>query len=125
MTLLMYAALSIICFAAGGLVVWLFVRKAEKKESQIQGCQKKGIIARIGVMNFILIILGISIVLFVLKMINLFEQYGSIPDSLVTCFFAVVGGECGAMAWIRTTKDAKRAREWQLQDEERFNQKTQ
>ena len=40
-----------------------------------------------------------------------------IPDTLVTCVFAALGGECGAMAWIKTTKERRQDREWQKQDE--------
>jgi len=123
MTLVMYAVLCIVCLVVGGFAVFAFTKKKKNSEEQLKEGKKQGIIERIGVMNFILIILGFATLLFVLKMIQLFETYGAVPDALVTCFFALVGGECGVMGWIRTTKEAKQAREWQLEDEERFNSK--
>ena len=39
--------------------------------------------------------------------------------------FAALGGECGAMAWIKTTKDRRTERVWQLQDQAREEQKQQ
>ena len=51
-------------------------------------------------------------------MIVLFNRTGMIPDTLCTCVFACLGGECGAMAWIKTTKDRYREREWEQEDKE-------
>ena len=69
--------------------------------------------------NKILIILGIALTAFTIEMINVFKQYGMIPDTLVTCVFAALTGELGIMGWIRTTKERKKEREWQLEDEKR------
>ena len=79
--------------------------------------EKESFIQRFGVMNLILVIIGVSIYLFVMKMIDLFELYGCVPDSLITCFFAVVGGECGVMGWIKTTQDKRQDRKWQKEDQ--------
>lgn len=73
----------------------------------------------IGVMDIVLIIVGVSLLLFTLCMIYLFAIYGSIPDTLCTCVFAALGGECGIMGWIKTNKDKRQSREWQLEDEKR------
>ena len=43
--------------------------------------------------------------IFTAAMIWIFLKVGSVPDSLVTAVFAVCGGECGVMGWIKTTKD--------------------
>ena len=75
--------------------------------------QKKGF----GTMNLILIVIAVALLAFTLKMIAVFEATGMIPDTLVTCVFAALGGECGAMAWIKTTKERRQDREWQKQDE--------
>nr|UVN00481.1 MAG: hypothetical protein [Bacteriophage sp.]UWG90093.1 MAG: hypothetical protein [Bacteriophage sp.] len=74
--------------------------------------KKKGI----GVMNIILIIVGVSLFSFTIAMIQVFREYGAIPDTLVTCVFAALAGECGIMGWIKTTKERKQDRAWQQQD---------
>lgn len=73
----------------------------------------------IGVMDIILIVVGVSLLLFTICMIRLFLVYGAIPDTLVTCVFACLGGECGIMGWIKTTKDKRQDRNWQIEDEKR------
>lgn len=72
-----------------------------------------------GVMNVALIILLVITLAFTGAMIYLFMQYQAVPDTLITCFFAVAGGECGILGWIKTTKERKQKREWQIEDEER------
>ena len=39
-----------------------------------------------------------------------------IPDTLVTCVFASLAGECGIMGWIKTSKERKRERKWEIED---------
>lgn len=70
-------------------------------------------------MDIILIIVGVSLLLFTLEMIHVFEIYGAIPDTLVSCVFACLGGECGIMGWIKTTKDKNTDRKWHVEDEKR------
>lgn len=70
-------------------------------------------------MDLILIIVGVLLVIFTVMMFVTFWKYGMIPDTLCTCFFACMGGECGIMGWIKTTKERQKEREWQLEDEER------
>lgn len=70
-----------------------------------------------GTMNLVLVLVGISLVVFTGAMIWLFREYGSIPDTLVTCVFATLGGECGVMGWIKTTKTRYEDRKWQKEDE--------
>lgn len=70
-------------------------------------------------MDIILVIVGIALLAFTITMIRLFMMYGYIPDTLVTCVFACLGSECGALAWIKTTKEKRQQREWQIADEER------
>ena len=45
--------------------------------------------------------------------------YGSVPDTLVTCVFATLGGECGILGWIKTNKDKRQDRRWQREDMKR------
>lgn len=70
----------------------------------------------IGTMNLILIIVGVSLVAFTVKMISLFELYGTVPDTLITCVFTALAGECGIMGWIKTTKEKNKDRKWLLED---------
>ena len=78
--------------------------------------KKKG---DIGTMNLILIVIAVALTAFTVEMIAVFKETGMIPDTLVMCVFAALGGECGAMAWIKTTKERRQDREWQIEDEER------
>lgn len=70
-------------------------------------------------MNKILIIIGIALLAFTVEMIVLFKQYGTVPDTLITCVFAALTGELGVMGWIKTTKERQKERIWQLEDEKR------
>ena len=74
-----------------------------------------------GTMNLILIIIAVFLLSFTVLMIWLYKTTGAIPDTLCTCVFSVCGGECGAMAWIKTTKERKRERAYELQDREHEN----
>lgn len=80
------------------------------------GTEKKQ--SGIGTMNLILIIVGISILVFTVVMIRVFLIYGAIPDTLCTCVFGMCGGECGVMGWIKSTKEKYKDREWKKEDEQ-------
>ena len=69
-------------------------------------------------MDLILIIVGASVVIFTIVMIELYILTSAIPDTLCTCFFAACTGECGFMGWIKTAKTRYQDHEWQLQYEE-------
>lgn len=73
---------------------------------------------RIGVMDIILVFIALTLIIFSVVMIRTFWLYGAIPDTLCTCVFAVLGSECGAMAWIKTTKERYKEREYQKEDRE-------
>lgn len=72
---------------------------------------------KMGVMNFILIFTAITLIAFTSVMIYVFVRCGSMPDTLCTCVFAVLGGECGVMGWIKTNKDKIQSRNWEKEDE--------
>lgn len=88
-------------------------RKETKREMRKKPSQKK---SSVGVMDIILIIVGISLLLFTMAMIKLFREYGAVPDTLITCVFATLGGECGIMGWIKTTKDRNKEHQWEQED---------
>ena len=70
-------------------------------------------------MDLILIVVAVALVAFTLEMLRIYRETGGIPDTLCTCVFAALGGECGAMAWIKTTKDRQKDRQWQREDQDR------
>lgn len=89
--------------------------KREEKNEEAKMSSRKSI----GTMNVILIIVGVFLVAFTLKMISLFEIYGMVPDTLVNCVFVALAGECGIMGWIKTSKEKNKDRRWQLEDRKR------
>lgn len=58
-----------------------------------------------GAMDYYVITVFACMILFTLKMIHVFETQGAIPDTLCTCVFAALGGECGVLGWIKTSKN--------------------
>lgn len=69
-------------------------------------------------MDLILVIVYVTLLAFTVTMIFLYLLTGGIPDELCRCVFAVCGGECGAMAWIRTAKERTQQRDWYKEDRE-------
>lgn len=85
---------------------------SERKRTKRQAKKKMGTIDKI------LLTLFIGLVIFVVKMIQLFEAYGMVPDTLITCVFAAIVGEVSITGWIKTTKERLQDRKWQLEDQE-------
>ena len=75
-----------------------------------------------GTMNLILILIGIAGVLFTVTMIVIFWVKLTVPDVLITCFFAALFGECGAMSIIKSIKIRNQDRAWQKEDEAQAQQ---
>lgn len=74
-------------------------------------------------MDFILILIGISVLIFTVAMIWIYLVTGGIPDTLCTCFFAACTGECGFMGWIKAAKTRYQERAWEKEDmQELLNQ---
>lgn len=67
-----------------------------------------------------LVLICLLTVAFTVVMIVLFWTHYSIPDTLVTCWFAAVAGEFGVLGWIKTTKVRHEDREWQVEDYEKL-----
>ena len=122
-----------ICFAFVYVVLCLRQKWREKRRkrqrhhaAQAQETpkapEKKSKGFRLNKMDVILIIIAITLFAFTLKMIELFETYTAVPDTLITCVFAVCGGEYGAMSWIKTSNEKYRDRRWQLEDEKRMEE---
>lgn len=114
-----------VCFVLGVLSLILMIGVAgasgcarHRKASQQPAAAKKApLLERLGTMNLILVLIGAALLIFTVAMVGLFKSYGSIPDTLVSCVFAVLGGECGVMGWIKTTKEKARDQQWAREDE--------
>ena len=57
--------------------------------------------------KIILLVLGALLIAFVLKMIQLYETTGGIPDTLVTCVLGSGLAELALTAWITVSKVKK------------------
>lgn len=73
---------------------------------------------KVGTMNLVLAFIAIVLLVFVGIMLWMYYTTGGIPDTLCTCVFAICGGECGAMAWIKTSKERFRERKYEIEDRE-------
>lgn len=115
-------------FLLGVVISWLVSnvvsrvrnRSARRRVEQ-EVHPKKGI----GTMNLILILIGASLIWFTRRMMILYETTGGIPDTLCQCVFTVLGGECGVMGWIKTTKDKNQDRKWAEEDRQRMEREAQ
>lgn len=91
------------------------------KKRATQKAPKKN--KKIHTMDVILVVIAIALTAFTVEMVVIFREFRAIPDTLCTCVFGALAGECGAMAWIKTNKDRKTERKWAKEDkkEERLH----
>lgn len=68
-------------------------------------------------MDVALVVLLLMMIIFTVTMIWIFLRVGSVPDTLITAVFAVMGGECGILGWIKTTKEKKTSKQEEKDDE--------
>lgn len=73
-------------------------------------------------MDIILVIVAVLVIAFTVTMIWVFLRYATVPDTLITCFYAAVAGECGIMGWIKTAKVRYQERKWMEEDLEKAKQ---
>ena len=71
---------------------------------------------KVRTMDVVLAIIAVFLLLFIVMMLVLYYITGAIPDTLCTCVFAICGGECGVMGWIKTTKERQKDRQYELED---------
>lgn len=64
----------------------------------------------------ILIFIGVFLFAFAVTMIAVYVITGGTPDTLIISVFGVCGSECGAMAWIKNTKEKQQERKEFLED---------
>ena len=110
-TLILCACTCLACMVFVGLV-WMFSWPRPKRRAKDKRRRS------IGTMDIILIIVGVALAAFTIEMIYIFRTYGTEPSTLETCVFSTLGGECGVMGWIQTTKQKNKEREWQKEDEQ-------
>lgn len=73
-------------------------------------------------MDRILILIGITAIIFTIVMIYLYLTTGGIPDTLCTCFFVACTGECGFMGMIKSTKEKYRERQWKEEEQNKIKE---
>ena len=78
--------------------------------------RKKSWWQKAGVMDRILVVLGLFLLVFTITMIIVFLICGSVPDTLVAGVFGACSVEGGIMGWIKNKKEQTQARKWELED---------
>ena len=69
-----------------------------------------------GTMHVILARMGVFLLAFIVTMVVVFVRQGAVPDTLIGGVFALCGGECGIMGWIKNQKEKVQDRKWELDD---------
>lgn len=122
-----------VAFVAGALGIFLLsatvasIRRRGSERRQTGAAEPKGkrwrwaSVRKPKTSTVVLVFVAAFILLFTNRMIELYEATGGIPDTLVVSVFGICGGECGALSWIRTSKEKHRDRRWSLEDEKRMN----
>lgn len=100
------------------LTLWLRRKKRARVKAKAAKQPK-----HIKTMDIILLVVAVALLAFTIEMIALFKETGMIPDTLVTCVFAALGGECGAMAWIKTAKERNKERKWETEDRDHMEKR--
>lgn len=93
------------------------MRRRKKKEVRLL-IKMKEFIGKIGTLNLILILVGAFFVWFNWQLLEIFREYGSIPESYACAVVAATIGECGICGWIRTNKDRKREHQWEQEEKQ-------
>lgn len=94
----------------------LWWRRTKRRRTKAKAARPQ---RKIRTMDVILVIIGIALVAFTLEMIKIYKETGMIPDTLCTCVFSALGGECGAMAFIKSAKERRQDRKWIREDQDR------
>ncbi len=97
-----------IAFLYGAMKLSILHNNKKKKGRTAESAEEK---KKIGTMDIILVIIGVSALAFTIVMIWIFIVHDSVPDTLITCFFAFIGGECGIMGLIQNTKTKNKSPE--------------
>lgn len=98
----------------------LWLRRKKRARAKAKAAKQP---RHIKTMDIILVIIAVALLAFTIKMIDLFEQTGMVPDALIVAVFSALGGECGLMAWIKTAKERNKERKWELDDRTHMEQR--
>jgi hypothetical protein len=75
-----------------------------------------------GMMDRILLLLGVFLLAFTVCMVIVFIVCGAVPDTLITAVFALCGAEGGIMGWIKNGKERIQSRKWEMEDRKNFSE---
>ena len=98
------------------------MRKSIKERHPLRAI--KNWFGKIGTLNIVLIVVGAFFVWFNWQMLCIFREQGTIPETYACAVIAATIGECGICGWIRTTKDQRRERQWEVEDRKELSGKT-
>lgn len=120
LTAIIVGAISFILGLIGAFLLMSFCagrnRKRRGKAKPQRAPEKKKLFDKIGVMNLALVVVVVIFIWFTHEMIDLFKVYLAVPDTVVAGVYAVLGGECGFLGWIRTSKEKNQERKWMKED---------
>ena len=88
----------------------------KKKRSPLQRIREG--VNKFGTLNIILVIVFAFFIIFHLQMLQLYKEFGSLPESYAIAVVGATIGEAGICGWIRTNKDKHRERQWEKEDEQ-------
>lgn len=121
-----------VSFLAGAVVIFLLsasvasIRRGSSGRKQADAScpneKRSSSIQKPKTSTVVLVFVAVFILLFTNRMIELYEATGGIPDTLVVSVFSICGGECGALSWIRTSKERYRERKWEAEDRKRVEE---
>ena len=100
----------------------LWIRRKKRALAKSKASRKP---RKVRTMDVALVVVASALLAFTIEMITLYKETGMIPDTLCTCVFSALGGECGAMAFIKIAKERKQDRKWMEEDREREEQRQQ
>lgn len=73
-------------------------------------------IGKVGTLNIILLCVFGFFLYFNAQMLQIFREFGTIPETYACAVITATIGECGICGWIRTTKDKKKDHDRERED---------
>lgn len=94
------------------------IRVARRKKVKLWTRIKRAV-KNVGTLNIVLIVVGAFFIWFNAQLLDIYRERGTIPEGYANTVIAATIGECGICGWIRTSKDKRRDRRWEMQEKER------